>query len=110
MFYYPFDKQKCHILIKMASASKEQAMFDMKKSKIIYLEERFLPDYEVSKTSLTVTEGGNNETLFSVLEVSVVRLCLPCCVLHISISSFKSESNVTRTEQTAQLSKYLHTI
>ena len=74
MFYYPFDKQKCHILIKMASASKEQAMFDMKKSKIIYLEERFLPDYEVSKTSLTVTEGGNNETLFSVLEVSVVRL------------------------------------
>ncbi|XP_045110501.1 uncharacterized protein LOC123504212 [Portunus trituberculatus] len=70
VFYYPFDKQRCHILIKLASASKEQAIFAMKDAKIIYLEERFLPDYEVSKTSLTVTEGGNNETLFSVLEVT----------------------------------------
>lgn len=72
MFYYPFDKQWCHVFIQLSSANKEQATFTSSKAKIIYLEERFLPDYEVSETSITVTDEGNNETRFSVLRVSVL--------------------------------------
>ncbi|XP_071552277.1 uncharacterized protein [Panulirus ornatus] len=69
VFYYPFDVQRCFILLQLASVRKELTTFISEKTSVIYLEEKLLPGYEVTECNITVSEAGNNETRFSELQV-----------------------------------------
>ncbi|XP_042222801.1 uncharacterized protein LOC121867111 [Homarus americanus] len=69
VFYYPFDTQRCFILLQLASVRKEHTSFTSDKTTVDYLEEKLLPGYEVTHCTVAVTDRGNNETRHSMLQV-----------------------------------------
>lgn len=73
MFFYPFDTQTCFISIQLAAIRKEVVSFSQEETEVEYLEKKVLPSFVVTKYKAEITDGGNNETRYSVLKVRHVR-------------------------------------
>ncbi|XP_069974618.1 uncharacterized protein [Penaeus vannamei] len=68
VFYYPFDTQRCYLQLQL-SVRRELVSFTAEKARVLYGEDTKLPAYVLSEYIITVTEGGNNETRYSRLQV-----------------------------------------
>nr|XP_045592375.1 uncharacterized protein LOC123754216 isoform X1 [Procambarus clarkii] len=68
VFYYPFDNQQCFLLLQL-TVRRGLVRFAGDKARVVYLEDPKLPAYLLADFSITVTEGGNNETRYSTLRV-----------------------------------------
>ncbi|XP_069159957.1 uncharacterized protein [Procambarus clarkii] len=69
VFYYPFDTQRCVLLLQLSSVSHEVVTFSAELAAVEYMEGRSLPSYTVTFCSVTVTHRGSNATRYPVLLV-----------------------------------------
>ncbi|XP_076032422.1 uncharacterized protein LOC143020140 isoform X2 [Oratosquilla oratoria] len=60
VFRYPFDKQHCHLLIEVASVSKELVFLDIEKATATYTGNEILSSYIVEDLDISVIEEENN--------------------------------------------------
>ncbi|KAK7083948.1 hypothetical protein SK128_013704 [Halocaridina rubra] len=66
VFDYPFDRQRCNILVQLSAISKELVSFTANKSTAVYLQNPELPTYLVGDFSATLPA---NQTRLSIIEV-----------------------------------------
>ncbi|XP_042208683.1 uncharacterized protein LOC121856959 [Homarus americanus] len=69
VFYYPFDTQRCSVLVQLSSLRQEVVSFVTEKASVVYLEDKQLPSYTVVNYRATATHRGSNATKYSVLMV-----------------------------------------
>ncbi|ROT82856.1 putative ligand-gated chloride channel-like 3 isoform X1 [Penaeus vannamei] len=69
VFYYPFDTQRCSVLLQLSFLRLEVAKFAGERARVEYLEDKELPSYIVTRYHATDTYRGNNDTRYSVLKV-----------------------------------------
>ncbi|XP_042876207.1 glutamate-gated chloride channel-like [Penaeus japonicus] len=69
-FYYPFDTQRCSILLQLSDRS-ELVRFRSWDAQVIYQEDLQLPSYVINDYQVIVTERGNDQTRYSVLKVEI---------------------------------------
>lgn len=80
VFYYPFDTQRCSVLLQLSSLRLEVARFVGERARVEYLEDKELPSYIVTRYQATDTYRGNNDTRYSVLKVCVCLVLGVCTV------------------------------
>ncbi|XP_047488093.1 uncharacterized protein LOC125038600 [Penaeus chinensis] len=68
LFYYPFDVQHCYLMLQL-NVRKELVEFSSDRAHVVYQEDPKLPAFVLSNYFIEVTEGGDDETRYSVLEV-----------------------------------------
>ncbi|XP_045135650.1 uncharacterized protein LOC123518714 [Portunus trituberculatus] len=69
VFYYPFDKQECSVLIKLASVRQENVSFVQDEAVAEYFGLEELPLYVVRNFHSMVTYVGDNQTRYSTLSI-----------------------------------------
>ncbi|XP_071540379.1 uncharacterized protein [Panulirus ornatus] len=69
VFYYPFDKQKCSILIQLSSVRQDNVTFYQEGTSVEYMGFEELPLFVVNNFAVEVTHRGDNQTRYSVLSV-----------------------------------------
>ncbi|XP_071519931.1 uncharacterized protein [Panulirus ornatus] len=69
VFYYPFDTQRCFVLLQLSSLRMEVASFSDEDVGVVYLEDHELPEHTVSRYQVLVTHRGTNRTRYSMLRV-----------------------------------------
>ncbi|XP_071545096.1 uncharacterized protein [Panulirus ornatus] len=70
MFYYPFDTQRCSALLQLSSVNMEVVAFSEDMARAVYLGDKDLPSYIITKYQVLVThQANNNSTSYSVLSV-----------------------------------------
>lgn len=73
LFYYPFDVQHCYLMLQL-NVRKELVEFSSDRASVVYQEDPKLPAFVLSNYLIAVTEGGDDETRYSVLEVFVLEV------------------------------------
>ncbi|KAG7175378.1 Glutamate-gated chloride channel-like 5 [Homarus americanus] len=71
MFYYPFDTQRCSVLLQLSLVTLEVVAFIEDGARVEYLGDKELPSYIIAKKQVTVIQRGNNHTRHSVLSVEL---------------------------------------
>lgn len=71
MFYYPFDTQRCSVLLQN-SVSQNLVTFSCNLSRLIFLEDHELPSYMITSHRVQVTSYDTNQTTYSLLQVNGV--------------------------------------
>lgn len=72
MFYYPFDTQRCSVLVQN-SVSQNLVTFSCDRSRLIFLEDHDLPSYIITSHRVKITSYDTNQTAYSLLQVSEVE-------------------------------------
>lgn len=69
MFYYPFDTQRCSVMLQN-SVSEDLVTFSSDEKFLIFLDDHNLPSYLVNSYRIFVTSLDTNQTIYSLLQVT----------------------------------------
>lgn len=69
MFYYPFDTQRCSVLLQ-SSVSQDLVEFSRDQHVLTFLDDHNLPSYFVNSYRVHVTVLDTNQTIYSLLQVT----------------------------------------
>ncbi|XP_042241468.1 uncharacterized protein LOC121879047 [Homarus americanus] len=69
VFYYPFDKQRCSVLLQLSSVRQDNVTFTQEGAQVEYMGFEELPLFVVNKFEVVATHRGDNDTRYSVLSV-----------------------------------------
>lgn len=74
VFYYPFDKQRCSVLLQLSSVRMDNVTFMQEVAAIEYKGVEELPLFVIKNFQVVITYRGDNQTRYSVLSVSLTTL------------------------------------
>lgn len=71
MFYYPFDVQRCMVLLKLASVRQDLVTFSQHLVNLYYLGDKKLPEYLLTDFTILVTETNSDNISYSMLQIEM---------------------------------------